>query len=168
LQVVVEGFHGLVVEGVFCALCFLRPEQGFVGVGEAHAAKVGHRVVFDPDHIVENPKAEVLQDSPHAIDIVIRADDPQRAGVFQHPAAGREPGAGEGVVFGETAELVPGVVDRVDLALVGAVQVVLQLQVVGRVGKNQIDRGFGQLGENFDAVARQDGVKEQGHASQPF
>ena len=43
-----------------------------------------------------------------------------RGGGLHHPPDGGEPGAGERVIFGEIGELVPGVVDRVDQALVGA------------------------------------------------
>jgi hypothetical protein len=51
---------------------------------------------------------------------VIAADHPDRALGLEHSAAFGQPGAGEGVVFGEAAELVPLVVDGVDLGVVGA------------------------------------------------
>ena len=88
-----------------------------------------------------------------AENIVIRADHPQRAGRRQQPAAGGEPGAGEMVVFGEAAELVPVFFDAVDPAVVGPVQVAAQLQVVGRVGEDEIDAPGGQLRHRLEAVA---------------
>jgi hypothetical protein len=45
----------------------------------------------------------------------------QRAIGFHHAAGGGEPVAGELVVFGEAGELVPAVIDGIDLGLVGAV-----------------------------------------------
>ena len=46
--------------------------------------------------------------------------------------------------------------------MVGAPELVLELQVVGRVGKDQVDRLFGQGGEHLQAVALQDAVEGQG------
>jgi hypothetical protein len=161
LQIVVERFRGVVVECVFRAPDLLRPEQGLVGIGEAHTAKVGHGIIFDPRHIVEDPVVEVLQDLADAVDVVIRADDPQCAGVFQDPAATGEPGVGEPVVLLEVVELVPVVVHRIDVGLIGTPELLLELQVVGRVGKYQVDRGLGELAEQGEAIAGEDLVEGQ-------
>ena len=72
--------------------------------------------------------------------------------------AAAEPGAGERVVGGEVGELVPVVVDRVDHALVGARQRAFELQIVGRIGEDEIDASLGQLVEFGDAVADDDRV----------
>jgi hypothetical protein len=47
--------------------------------------------------------------------------------------------AGEGVVAREVGELVPVVVDGVDLAVVGTQEFATQLQIVGWVGEDHVD-----------------------------
>ena len=69
-----------------------------------------------------------------------------------------EPVAREGVIFGEIGELVPVVVDPVDQALVGARQRALELQVIGRIGEDEIDRGRRKPHHFRDAVADEDRV----------
>ena len=113
LQVFVDGFHGLVVECVFRALFFLRPDQRFMRVGEAHAAEVGHGVGFDPHHIVQDPETKVLQNRANPVDVVITADHPQGPGGFQYTPAGGEPVTSEGIIFGKAGETVPVRVDAV-------------------------------------------------------
>jgi uncharacterized membrane-anchored protein len=66
-----------------------------VRVGEAAAAEVRHRVGLAPDHVVEDPEAEILQRRADAEDVVIGADHPDRAVGLQHAALGEQPGAGE-------------------------------------------------------------------------
>jgi len=92
------------------------------------------------------------------------ADAQQRALVLQHPPAFTQPGAGEGVIGGEAVELVPVVVDRVDLGVVGTQQVAAQLQIIGRVGEDHVHRLVRQALQHLDAVATQDDVGLQlGH-----
>ncbi len=79
---------------------------------------------------------------------------------LHHPLAGLEPGAGEFVIGGEARELVPIVVDRVDLGIVGPLQVALELQVVGRVGEDEIDRMLGKFFERGDAIADQNTIEK--------
>ena len=132
-------------------------------VGEAPAAKIRHRVGLAPDDVVENPEAEILQDRADAEDVVIGADDDDRRVALHHPAHGGEPAAGERVVIGEIGEFVPIVVDRVDDALVRARQRALELQVVRRVGENEVDAAGGQLFELGYAIADDDGVHTAAH-----
>jgi hypothetical protein len=113
-------------------------------VGQPLAAEVGHRVRLAPDHVVQQPEARILHRGADAKDVVIAADHPDRAVGFQQAARGGQPVAGEAVIGGKAGELVPVVVDRIDKAVVGAVQVALQLQVVGRVGEDQVDAALGQ------------------------
>jgi hypothetical protein len=96
-------------------------------IGKAHPAEIGHGVVLDPDDIVQDPEIQILQDGPHPVNIVVRADDPDGAGILEHPPAGLQPGAGEGVVLGEAGEAVPLVVDGVYQAVVRTPQLALQL-----------------------------------------
>ena len=67
--------------------------------------------------------------------------------------AGGEPGAGEIVVGLEARELIPVVVDRIDLGIVGTLEVAGKLQIVRRVGEDQIDRGGRQFRHFGDAIA---------------
>ena len=122
-------------------------------VGEAAAAEVRHWVGLAPHDVVEDPEAEVLQDRADAEDVVIRTDHPERAGVFQDAAGLGEPGAGELVVLGEAGELVPVVIDGIDFGLVGTAQFVLELQVVGRVGEDQVGAAIGQGAHILHAIA---------------
>jgi hypothetical protein len=88
LGVFVEGLQGVVVEGVALLLAALGgPDQGLVGVGEPGALEVRHRVGLAPDDVVQNPVAQVLDRDAQAEDVVIAADDPDRALVLQDPAA---------------------------------------------------------------------------------
>ena len=77
---------------------------------------------------------------------------------LHHPPRGGEPGAGECVVLGEIGELVPGVVDRVHQALVGARERAFELQVIGRVGEHKVDGGLGQARHLGQAIADQDRI----------
>ena len=67
-----------------------------------------------------------------------------------------QPGAGEIVVGGKARELVPVVVDRIDARIVGALEVALELQIVGRIGEDEIDRCRRQLCHLGNAVADDD------------
>ncbi|MNQ96361.1 hypothetical protein D3C85_1119620 [compost metagenome] len=165
LGVFVEGLQRVVVEGVALLLARLGgPDQGLVRIGEARALEVRHRVGLAPDDVVQHPEAQVLHRRAQAEDVVIAADDPERALVLQHPAAFGQPGAGEGVIGGEAVELVPVVVDRIDLGVVRPQQVAAQLQVIGRVGEDHVHRLVRQALQHLDAVATQDDVGLQlGH-----
>ena len=69
-----------------------------------------------------------------------------------------EPAPRERIVIGETGELVPVVVDGVDDALVGARQRAFELQIVGRVGEDEVDAVGGELGELLNAIADDDRI----------
>ena len=154
LDVLVAGLERLVIEGVALGAGLARrPDQRLVRVGEAAAAEIRHRVRLAPDHVVEDPEAEVLQDRADAEDVVVGADHPDRAGRLHHAPAGGQPGAGEFVIGGKARELVPVVVDRVDARIVRALEVVGELQIVGRVGEDEIDASRRQLRHLGDAVA---------------
>ena len=84
-----------------------------------------------------------------------------RAVVLEDAARLGQPVAGEIVVGGEAVELVPIVVDRVDPAAFGPEQVAAELQIVGRVGEDHVDRLVGQPRHLGDAVALDDLVERQ-------
>ena len=83
--------------------------------------------------------------------------------------AAREPRPCERVVFGEIGELVPVVVDRVDQALVRARKSALELQIIRRIGEDEVDGRCRQLVHLGDAVADQDHVARRGnHCGRAF
>ena len=159
LQVFIQGFHGVMIERVLRAFFLLRPDHCFVRVGKTNTAEIGHGVVFDPQQVVENPKAEVLHDRADAVDIVIRADDPDRACVFQYTPTRAQPVPRERVVRFEILELVPAIVHRIHLAQVGTIQVIAELQVIRRIGEDHIRRVRGERFEYLDAIAVEDLVE---------
>ena len=162
LEVFVAGLHRLVIEGVgFHARAFRGPDHRLVGVGEAPAAKVRHRVGLAPDDVVEDPEAEILQDRADAENVVIGADDEDRRLRLHGAARGGEPVAGEAVVIGEGGEFVPIVVHRVDFALVGTGQAAFELKIIGRIGEDQVDAALGQAAHRLDAIADEDAIERR-------
>ena len=109
-------------------------------------------------HVIENPVAQILQNRADAVDVVIGAADPERAGVLENMAAGRQPLPRKPVVLGETGELIPGVVDAIHMRQVGTPEFLPQLQIIRRVGKDKINRFGWQRGQQVAAVALQDAI----------
>ena len=136
-----------------CALVAGRPDQRLMGVREARALEVRHRVRLEPDNVVQEPEAQVLKRRPQPEDVVIRADHPDRAVRFQDTAAFGEPGAGERIVGSETVEAVPGVIDAIDPGVVRPQKIAAELQIVRRIGENHIDGSLTASGEQLDAIA---------------
>jgi hypothetical protein len=130
-------------------------------VGEAAPAEVRHRVGLAPDHVVQDPEAEVLHRHSEAEDVVVGANHPDRAVLAQHAAAFDQPFAREGIVGREIGELVPLVVDAIHQAVIRPPQRALELQVVGRVGEDRMHRGRRQPLQRGDAVAHQHLVQRQ-------
>src|SRR5690349_24512570 len=77
LQVLVQCFHRFMIERVFCAFLFLRPDYCLMSIGKAHASKVWHWIVLDPDDIVQNPESQILHDGADAKNVVISPNDPE-------------------------------------------------------------------------------------------
>ena len=164
LTVVIARLQHLVIEGVALGLgAARRPDHRLMGVGEAPAAEVRHRVGLAPDDVVENPEAQILQNRPDAKDVVVRADDHDGAVRLHRPPGGAEPSPRERVVFGEIGELVPVVVDRVDQALIRPRKSALELQIIGRIGEDEVDRSGREPIHLGDAVADQDCVAGRGN-----
>ncbi len=116
-----------------------------VSVLEAAAAEIRHRVGLAPDDVVEDPEAEVLHASRRRGRCCGRSRSTQIVPLgFSTRRAASSQARREGVIGGEAVELVPVVVDGVDLRLVGTVQVAVELQIVGRVGEDHVDRLLGQ------------------------
>ena len=155
LDAVVQRLQRLIVEGIFRRLVAARPDQRLMRIGQTLALEIRHRVGLAPDHIVQNPEALVLQLRPQPEDVVIAADHPDRAIGLKQPLGRRQPVAGEGVIGGKAGELVPVVVHSVHDRVVGAQQFALQLQVIGRIGEDQIDGTRRQCIHHRHAIARQ-------------
>jgi len=93
---------------------------------------------------------------------VVGADYPDGAIRLQDAPALAEPGAREGVVVGEASELVPFVVDAIDARVVGTEQVGGELEIVGRVGEDEIDSSLGQAPQGLEAVVDDDAIGRRG------
>ena len=161
LEFVVERLHRPVVEGVARLLAGRGPDQGLVGVGEAGALEIGHRVGLAPDDVVEDPEPQVLEDRADPEDVVIAADHPQRTVRLEDALGFGQPGAGEIVISLKTGELVPRVVDRIHAAAVGTVEIAAELEVVGRIREHAVDAGCWQPPHRFDAIAFENPPKRQ-------
>lgn len=136
LLFVIQVLHRMVVKGIaFLIGSLAGPDERFGRVLKARSAKVGHGVRLVPDNIVQYPVAQVEQNRPNTEDTMVRSDNPERAIVFEHTPTCLEPGARKRIVFGKTAEAIPCISNAIDDALVGAQQLVAQLQMVGWVGK---------------------------------
>src|SRR6202034_4903224 len=91
-------FHQLIVESVAACFVFGGPDDGFGGVGEIAAGKIGRRVWLDPGNIVEELEVELLHGEADGMDYVAGATDPNRSVGLEHALAGGEPCAGEFMV----------------------------------------------------------------------
>lgn len=107
LQAIIERFQRMMIESVLCPFEFACPDQGFMRVGKTHSTKVRHWVALDPDHIVENPESQILHQLAEAKDVMIGANNPQRAAILQHPPTGAQPALTELVISLETFEAIP-------------------------------------------------------------
>src|SRR5215469_14755488 len=87
---------------------------------------------------------------------MIGADNPDRAVGLEDAAAFPQPFAREAVIGREILETVPGVIDAVHPRIVGAEQIAAKLQVIGRIGENEIGGARWQAGQYADAIAFND------------
>ena len=133
----------------------------FMGIGEAAAPEIRHRVHLAPHHVVQDPVAQVLQDRAYAENIVVGLPITHKAPLgLRMRRHSDEPCLGEIVIAGKVRELVPVVINCIDLALVGARQVAIELQVVRRVSEHKVHRcPRGSSSVARDAVANQDLVQ---------
>ena len=75
--------------------------------------------------------------------------------------SGSQPFAGKLVINRKARKLVPVVIHRIHFRVVGAVQFALQLQVIGRIGKNQIHRIRRQTVHQLDAVSSENRIERE-------
>jgi hypothetical protein len=130
-----------------------------MGILEPAAPEIRHRVVLAPDDVVEHPEAQILHSGTNAKNIVIGADDPNRAIRLQDAAASQEPCPREGIVRLEAFELIPMIVDSIYLRLVRPMQITIELKIVRRVSEDNIDRMIRQAIEGGNTVAFENGVE---------
>ena len=161
LHVIVQGLHGLVVEPVAAIPAPCRPDHRLMRIGEPTPTEVRHRIGLAPHDVVEDPKAEILQDRADAEDVVVGADYPDRAVLAQHAPAFAQPLPRERVIGGEILELVPVVIHGVDQAIVRPTQLPPQLEVVGRIGEDAVHRRRRQHAHQRDAVPEHHLVQRQ-------
>ena len=84
---------------------------------------------------------------------MVRADDPDGPGLLQNPSAGRQPLSRETIVLDEALELVPAIVDRVYQGLVGPMQLLSELEIVRRIGEDQVRAALRQGIQDLYTVA---------------
>ena len=84
---------------------------------------------------------------------MIGADHPDRAVRLQDAAAFGEPRAAELIVGRESVEPVPGVVHAVDARVVGPEKIAAKLQIIGRIGEDQIHGAGRHRAKRLDAIA---------------
>ena len=130
-----------------------------MGVGKAFAAKIRHRVGFAPDNVIENPETQVLKHRANAKNIVIRANDPKRTIVLENPPGFCHPLAGKLVIGRKSVKLVPGIINSVNPRLVRPGQFARQLQIIGRICKNNIYGSGWNFLEFGNAVTAQNFVQ---------
>ena len=130
-------------------------------IGQAFAAEIWHWVGLAPHHVVQNPEPLVLQLSAHTEHVVIAANHPDRTIRFQKATRGRQPRFGEIVVNLKAFELVPIIVDGIDLGIVRAVKITTQLKIIRRVSKDQVNTALGQAVHDVDAITIKDTISRQ-------
>jgi len=146
------GFlHELVVEGVAAAFILGGPDDGFSGVGEIAAGKVGRRIGLDPGDVVQELEFELLHGEADGMNDVAGAGNPDGAVGLEDALAGGEPGAVEFVVGVGTAGTVPFTFVDADHAAGVAGDAVVGKEI-GRVGEDEVDGVFGKGGEDGEAI----------------
>jgi len=146
------GFlHELVMEGVARLGALGGPDDGFGGVSEVAAGKIGRRIGLDPGNVVEELEAELLHGEADGMNDVGGAGNPDGAVGLEDALCGGEPGPVEIMIGVRTAGFVPfAFVDADHLAGVAGDAAVGK--EIGRVGEDEVDGGFGEESEEFEAV----------------
>ena len=140
-----------------------RPDQRLVCVLKACAFEVRHRIGLAPDHVIHDPEAGILKNSANAENIVIAADNPDRACIFQNAAAGSQPFMGEEVIGIEAVELVPVVGNAFYFGVIRTGEITAELQIVWRVCKDEIHRVFRHAVHHVDAITLDDHIFQRVH-----
>ena len=158
LQIVVPGLQRVVVEGVAlgargaceaqiivsCALVKRRPRKFGIGLALRQTMSLS----------IQKPRS--CSDRADAEDVVVGADDPERGVRLHHAARGQQPGAGEVRRSRRSSRTCPSRRRRHRPATGRGGQRAFELEIVGRVGEDQVDAGVGKLRQLRDAVADED------------
>ena len=157
-------FHVLVIEFVAGLFIARGADDGFGGVSEIAAGKIGRGIGFDPRDVVEELEAELLHGEADGMDDMAGSADPDGAVRFEDALAGCKPGAIELMNFVKpvpyrvkvsAGQVVPfACIDADHTSSVAGDAVVGE--EVGRVGEDEVDAGFRDGGENVEAVALED------------
>ena len=158
LHLFAAGFlaHGLIVEFVLALEVPGRPDDGFGGVGEVTAGKIGRRIGFDPGNVIEQLEAELLHGEADGMDHVAGAADPNGSIGLEDALAGFEPQAIEFVIGVGAARAVPGTFVDADHASGVAGDAAVGKEV-GRIGEDEVHARGGKRGEDFQAIGLVDG-----------
>jgi hypothetical protein len=161
-----DFLHQLVVKGVARLFVFRGPDDGFGGMGEIAARKIGRRIGLDPGDVVQELEFELLHGEADGMDDVAGAADPEGAVGLEDALAGGEPSTIKFMVGVSTAGTVPFAFVDADHAAGVAGDAVVGKEV-GRVGEDEVDGVGGEGGEDVEAIALEDadvvlGVAEGG------
>ena len=150
-----DFLHMLIVEGVAGLFALGGPDDGFGGMGEIAAGKVGRGIGLDPGDVVQELEFELLHGEADRMDDVAGAADPDGAVGLEDALAGGEPEAVEFMIGVGAAGAVPFAFVDADHAAGVAGDAVVG-EEVGRVGEDEVDGIFGQGGEDIEAIALED------------
>ena len=90
---------------------------------------------------------------------MIGSDNPDSAVVFQNTAGRSHPFAGIFVISGQAFKTVPLFINAGNIAVVRTGQCIAQLQIIRRIGKNQINRIFFHLVHHFNTIIVNNRIK---------
>ena len=150
-----DFLHALIVEGVAGLFALGSPDDGFGGVSEIAAGKIGRGIGLDPGDVVQELEFELLHGEADGMDDVAGAADPDGAVGLEDAPAGGEPEAVEFMIGVGAAGAVPFAFVDADHAAGVAGDAVVG-EEVGRVGEDEVDGIFGEGGEDIEAIALED------------
>ena len=95
---------------------------------------------------------------------MVATNDPNRTIWFQKATCGLKPCSREFIISTKAAELVPVIINRIHFGIIGTMQVTFELQIIGRICKDQINRFSGQTVHHIDAIASNNFVQWKRHS----
>jgi hypothetical protein len=87
---------------------------------------------------------------------MIATDYPDSTGILQDTSAGAQPILGERIIGSEVTESIPVVVNCIDTGHIRPPQLLLKLQIVGRIGENEVNAVLWKPTEDLDAIPSDD------------
>ncbi len=129
---------------------------------ETTTTEVWHRIGLAPYDVVQKPEANVLKLCANAENIVVRTNNPDSAIWLQHATAGQKPCAGEGIIGLKAFKLIPMIVNSANHRLIRAVKIATELEIVRRIGKNDVHRVIRKAFQCGNAITLDDRVEPSG------